>query len=109
VRGDTAKFTPPIDEVDLYGDAQFEPLMVVAITLGAAALIKLISDIWFEAKRPGGQIVDARTSPPTCRPAPFLERNTLVLITAEGSTVYEPSQKNEALAAIGAVFGGGGG
>lgn len=105
VGGEPLNFIPPVDEMDDYSDQQFEPLTVIAVTLGVGALVRMIYNMWMDKKRPGGQIIDARTKPPTSRPAPFLNRGMLVIITADGSTVYEPKQRNEAMEAIKAVFG----
>jgi len=100
-------YDAPVDEIDDYADAQFEPLMIIAVTLSLAALTKVLSDVWLDHTRPGGQTLDARTFPATWRPAPFLERGTLVVIAHDGPTVYRPNQKNEGLEAIKRVFGGG--
>ena len=95
----------PVDEIDDYGDAQFEPLMIIAATLSLAAITKVLSDTWLDHTRPGGQVLDARTIPPTLRPAPFIGRGELVIVTDDGASVYEPHQKNEGIDAIKKVFG----
>jgi hypothetical protein len=97
-------FQPPLDEIDDYAEARFKPLILIAARLSATMLIKLISEMLLDHQHPGGQIIDARNRPPLCRPAPFLERGMLVLITNNGLIVYEPHEKNEAIETLGALF-----
>jgi hypothetical protein len=90
-------FAIPADLIDDYSDAQFEPLMLVAATVAVGFLIKRISDVWLDHTRPGGQVIDTRGDKIVVRVAPYLERETLVLQSKEGVTVFRPQDRDEAL------------
>jgi hypothetical protein len=97
VHGEPEAFQPPAGEVDDYRDANFEPLMVLATTVTVGFLLKTLSNIWLEHKHTGGLIVDARGGGLVMRPAPYLARNTLLLLTDGGVHKWDPSEKNDAL------------
>jgi hypothetical protein len=97
VHGEPEAFQPPADEMDDYRDANFEPLMVLAATVAVGFLLKTLSNIWLEHKHTGGLIVDARGGALVMRPAAYLTRNTLVLLTDGGVQKWEPGEKNDAL------------
>lgn len=87
----------PPDLLDDYADAQFEPMMVVAVAVSVGFLIKRISDVWLDHKRAGGQIVDTRDKDISVRWASHLERGTLVLVSNDDTRVYKPDNRDEAL------------
>ena len=87
----------PPDLLDDYADAQFEPMMVVAVAVSVGFLIKRVSDVWLDHKRAGGQIVDTRGKDISVRWASHLERGTLVLVSNDDTRVYKPDNRDEAL------------
>jgi len=87
----------PADLLDDYGDAQFEPMMVVAATVSIGFLVKRISDVWLDHKRGGGQVIDTRGKTVSVRYAPYLDRGKMVLVSDEGSVVYDSKNRDEAL------------
>jgi hypothetical protein len=87
----------PDDLLDRYADAQFEPLIVIAVIVGVGWLIKRVSDVWLDQTRPGGQVIDTRGGKVVVRVAPYLERGTLVLQSDKEVRVFRPNQRDEAL------------
>src|SRR4051794_11896949 len=59
----------PAELLDDYTDAQFEPLLMISCTVAAGFLIKRISDVWLDHKRPGGHVLDTRGDSTTLRAA----------------------------------------
>jgi hypothetical protein len=90
---------PGPDDLDDYGDAAFEPLTAVVIVVATGWLIKRISDVVADHKRPGGQLVDARGDV-VVRPLPQLKTGTLVLVTKQETRVFAPDQHDTALDAL---------
>ena len=90
----------PPDLLDDYSDAQFEPMMVVAVTVSIGFLIKRISDVWLDHKRSGGQVVDTRENKVSIRWASHLERGTLVVVSDNDTNVYKPENRDEALGVL---------
>jgi hypothetical protein len=90
----------PDDLLDEYGDAQFEPFMILVAAVSVGFLIKRISDVWLDHSRAGGQVIDVRKGTIEVRRAPYLNRGTLVLVTDNEQAVYAPEQHDEALEAI---------
>jgi hypothetical protein len=103
VQGPTS-WEPPADELGLYGDQQFEPLMVIAIGATLAVLVKRISDVWMRHTRPGGQIVDLRDRPATVRIAPGLDHGELLVIRADGRESFYAKNTDEAAALLKSVL-----
>ena len=102
--GPPGPYTIPAELLDDYSDAQFEPLMVVAATVAVGFLVKRISDVWLDHKRPGGQVVDTRGGQTVIRVAPYLERGTLVLQSDRGVQVFRPEKHDEALPVLGKLL-----
>ncbi len=97
LEGQAEPYDIPADLLDDYGDAQFEPLMVIAAAVSIGFLLKRISDMWMDHTRLGGQVVDVRGEKIICRWAPYLDRGKLVLVTEEGARVFEKQDHDEAL------------
>lgn len=85
----------PADLIDEYSDGQIEPLMIIAAAVSIGFLIKVVSSVVADHTRPGGQVVDARGDTVTVRPAPHLERGTLVVISSEGAKVIKTKDEVE--------------
>ena len=100
IESEPIPFTPPPEEVEDYHDAQFAPLVVIASVVAVGFLLKRISDVWLDHKRPGGLIVDARSNKLVVRPAPHIPRESLLVIDSTGSKVYTPDRKDDALSAL---------
>lgn len=94
---DPSPFVPPPDEHEDYDDAQFDPLLIIPSAVAIGYLVKRISDVWLDHKRPVGQIVDARGPELVIRPGPLLPRGTLLVMTDAGSEVYQLQNKDDAL------------
>ena len=59
----TSEYKPDpgeLDELDELDDSQFDPFILISASLAIGYLIKTISGVWLDHKRPWGQIVDAR-------------------------------------------------
>jgi hypothetical protein len=100
-------FEPRADEADAYGDRQFEPLTIVAVAAGVAFVVSRISDVWLDHTRPGGQIVDLRTTPAQVRPAPHLDRGELLVIRDDGRESYYAKSRDQSAAILREVLGAG--
>jgi len=100
VKSEPVPFVPPPDEVEDYHDAQFDPLLVIASVVAVGFLLKRISDIWLDHKRPGGLIVDARGNELVIRPAPQIPRDSLLVLTTTESKMYTPDRKDDALSTL---------
>ena len=85
----------PADLIDDYSDVQFEPLMMIAASMAVGFLVKKVSDVILDHKRPGGCIIDMRMEPLMIRPGPHLERGTLVVVGKDGAEVLRTKDKNE--------------
>ncbi len=97
---DPKPFVPPFDEEEDYEDPQFAPLLVIASVIAIGFLIKRISDILLDHKRPGGLIVDARGDEMVIRPALHVPRESVLVITKFGSKMYMADKKDEAFAVL---------
>ena len=95
VEGEVEPFEVPPEEIDDYADGQFEPLMVVAVSVSVAYLVSTISKLWLDHTRPGGTIVDARGGRLETRVAPHVERNKLIVLTDKKVLEFNPAQKAE--------------
>ena len=97
VEGEVKPWAIPADLLDDYSDPQMDPLMIVTVSVTIGFLIKRISEIWLDHKRPGGQVIDTRGGKVVVRVAPFLDRETLVLQSDDGVEVFKPQDKDEAI------------
>lgn len=96
----------PIEQAELFGDQQFEPLIIIAASLGIGFLINRIAKVWRAQKHPGGVIVDARVTPPILLETDALDHGEVLLIRKDGSESFYEDRKDEALETIRALFGG---
>jgi hypothetical protein len=103
---------PDEEELDDASDAAFEPMMILAASLSAGALIKVISDVVLKHRYPGGELFDLRRGKLKRRPVPSLASGTLVLVFDDRIKRFEPSQRedgltelSEAIAALGSAGG----
>jgi hypothetical protein len=92
----------PAELLDEYPDSQFEPFIAIGGIVAAGWLIKRISDVLLEWKRPGGIVVDTRNPENiVIRDAPLAPRASVVLVE-QGKTrvVFPPERKDDALTAL---------
>jgi hypothetical protein len=99
---------PPAGEQTEYGDAQFEPLTIMAIGATAGFLAERLSRIWMRHTKEGGQIVDLRESPPTLRFAPGLDHGELLVIGPDGRESFYPRSTDETAELLQSVLAGAG-
>lgn len=98
---DPVPFDVPPELIDDYGDAQFEPFLIVAAAVSIGFLIKRISDVILDHKMKGGYIVDARNHKLIVRRAPYLNpRGSIVLLTNKNEQFFQPEDKDQALEAL---------
>jgi len=88
---------PDETSLDDTHDVAFEPMMVIAVSLSASVLIKVISDVVYKHRYPGGDLFDLRKGSLKRRPLPHEPQGTLVLITDDGQQFFEPAQRDEGL------------
>jgi hypothetical protein len=98
-------WTVPPELIDDYGDAQFEPMIIIAAALSIGFIVRRITETIEDLKRPGGQVIDTTHGRLEIRSAPHLDRGTLVLITDKGPVVYSAPRTDEAVTAITSILG----
>jgi hypothetical protein len=103
-------WTPPAELLDEYPDAQFEPFTLVAAVVATGWLIRRISDVLLDWKRPGGMLFDTRNSEKLiAREVPLAPRGSTIIIGKDGdAAVYEPDRRDDALSALTQMLGGAG-
>ena len=95
---------PDADNMDEFGDSQFEPLITIAGVVAVGWLIKKVSDVLLDWKRPGGLVVDTRNDKVTLRPAPRAPRGALVLVTAKNTRVIPPENRDVTLESLSSIL-----
>ncbi len=102
---------PDEEALDYLADAAFEPMVILAISLSATALIKVISDVVSKHRYPGGELFDLRGGALKQRPVPSMSTGTLILVTDDETQVFEPSKRDDGIGqltqAIGAMASAG--
>ena len=106
VREPASQYEPETDEIDDLADSQFEPLMLIAASLAAGYLVKTVSSVWLDHKRPGGQVVDARGTPVRIKRVPYVERGKLVIITENDTQVFSANESVEGEKVLASVLTG---
>lgn len=91
------QFEPDADELEDMGDAAFEPMLVIAISLSIGALIKVVSDVSLAHKYPGGEVIDIRGGKFKRRPVNSLKKGTLVIISDEETKAFTPDNRDDGL------------
>lgn len=102
--GNTGKQPEPYEVptrlADLFGDQQFEPLMLVAAAMSLGFLIQRVARVWQDSKHPGGLIVDARKIPPQLIETKALTRGEVLVLWRDKTESYLDDRRDEALETI---------
>lgn len=107
IKDDLLPFEPPATEIDDYTEAHFEPLLIVGIALSISLLLQTLSRIWRDNQKPVGLVIDFRDGKVQTRPAPYLDRNTLVVITRDNKVQrFDSKQSDDAFTVIKSILGG---
>lgn len=99
--GGTEPWTPGPKLLDEYGDSQFEPFMIAGVVVATGWLIKRVSDVALDWKRPGGVVVDASGHEVVVREAPRAPRGAVILVDEQGARVVLDAKEDPALAPLG--------
>lgn len=83
-----------------------EPLVVLTVALAAGSLIRIISEVVLDHTR-YGLVVDTRVAPVSIQTVPTAERGTIVIIGENESQTFFAEEKQDALALLGDLVGGG--
>jgi hypothetical protein len=106
--GKPTPWEPGADDPD-YPDAAFEPMTILAVSLGASVLLKVLSDVILKQRYPGGELFDLRGGKVKRRPIPSLPPGTLVLVTDQGTTKFAPEKRDEGFSILAKAMGSLGG
>lgn len=101
---ESVPFEPNEEELDDYGDANFEPLMVLTCALSLAALLPFIVHAINDLRFPGGDFFDLRKGRCRWRPLPSTEKGTIVIQNDDGIVRYSPARRADALKVLGGTF-----
>lgn len=105
-KGNPETYNPPAELADMFGDQQFEPLMVVAVSLSVGFLLKRIAKIYSDLKHPKGILVDTRESPAKVIETKSLDRGDVVILYEDRTESFSHEEKDAALSALEGIFGG---
>lgn len=97
-------YNPPPGLADLFGDQQFEPLMIIVVTLSVGFLFKRIATVYSDLSHPKGLLVDARVSPANVIETEALHRGEVIIIRADRTDSFTLDEKDAALEALKEIF-----
>ena len=78
-------FVPRPEEVDLYSDAEFDPLLVVGTTLGIGLLLRYAREIFRDLKGREVAVVDLTGPTPQVRVVPVGAASQVIVKAPDGS------------------------
>jgi hypothetical protein len=93
-------FEPSEEDLDDLGDAAFEPMTIIAISLGIGSLVKLISDLYNDHKYPGGEVIDIRGGKLRRTTIRNMEKGSLLIISDKGAQKFSASKRSDGLAIL---------
>jgi hypothetical protein len=91
---------PDADTAEEFGDSQLEPMMIIAVAVAARLLIRTVSDVLLDWKRPDGVLIDTTGEKLLVRPDPQASRpGDLVILTKEGTQphVFRAEERDQGL------------
>ena len=98
-------FEPPPDELDLYADGQFEPLMVVTALVAAALGFKLIRETIKDLRGRQVMVIDVTDDTVKSRVLPLEGVDHVIVKSASGTETFSTAQtvdiENAILKALG--------
>jgi hypothetical protein len=95
-----SSWEPDDDKLEVFGDSQLEPLMIITATVTLAWLAREIPRIVADWRRPEGVVIDSRGGKIAISPDPRLKPDTLVIIDDKGSQVYLPENRSGPLQSL---------
>lgn len=100
----------PAHQLDLFGDQQFEPLLVLSVATGIGFLIDRISRVYQRHTKQGGAIVDATGERPVIIETDALDHGEILVINQQGNESFLHGRDDSTLeAVVGAVAAAAGG
>jgi len=105
--GAAKHYDPPSELADMFGDQQFEPLMIIAVTLSFGFLMKRVAQIYRDLSHPKGLLVDARVIPIQVIESQSLDRGDVVILRKDRTDSFTRDEKDAALEALEGIFAAG--
>jgi hypothetical protein len=100
-------YVVPASQVELFGDQQFEPLTILAVSVSVAFLADRMSRLIERHRNKGGLVIDTRADgAPTLMSTEILDPGEIVVIGPDGTKVFRENGVQQALAAVTQVAGG---
>lgn len=94
---DIRDFEPDPDDPAFSADLALDPMLILAVTMGAGALVTTISKVLRDHTKPAREVLDFRGG--RLRAERYTSNaRELVVLTDAGETVYKPEQEPDALA-----------
>ena len=110
VVADPAPYVVPSHQLDLLGDQQFEPLLVLSVSAGVGFLIDRISRVYQRHTKQGGAIVDATGDTPVLIETDALDHGEVLVINKQGNASFLHGRGDSTLEkVVGAVAAAAGG
>lgn len=88
VLNDQEPYVLPAHQLDLFGDQQFEPLLVLSVSAGIGFLIDRISRVYQRHTKRGGAILDATGDTPILIETDVLDHGEILVINKQGNEAF---------------------
>lgn len=110
LREEPKPYVVPSHQLDLFGDQQFEPLLVLSISAGVGFLIDRVSRVYQRHTKKGGAILDATGDVPTLIETDVLDHGEILVINKAGNESFlhgrDDSTLEQVVSAVAAAAGG---
>src|SRR5262245_5176975 len=81
----TTPFVPIPEETDLYSDAQFDPLVIVAGVLASGMVVRYVRELVLDLKGREIEVIDFSGKTPQVRVVPIGKASRVIVKAADGS------------------------